>query len=230
MSVIKIPYGREILKLEIEPEHLKAVLEPESKAVAKKEEADIVRQALAEPIASPRLSELASKVHRVLLITSDHTRPLPSKITMPILLEEIRNNNPEIQIKILVATGFHRLTRPEELIARFGQKLCDKEDIIVHDSRDKKHLVFKSILPSGGELWLNNLVDWADLIVAEGFIEPHFFAGFSGGRKSILPGIAGTATVLANHCAAFIASTPGYAFCLGNRRTGLHPQRRPRCG
>jgi nickel-dependent lactate racemase len=212
MAIIKIPYGREILKLEIEPEHLKAVLEPESKAVAKKEEADIVRQALAEPIASPRLSELASKVHRVLLITSDHTRPLPSKITMPILLEEIRSRNPEIQIKILVATGFHRLTRPEELTARFGQKLCDKEDIIVHDSRDKKHLVFKGILPSGGELWLNNLVDWADLIVAEGFIEPHFFAGFSGGRKSILPGIAGTATVLANHCAAFIASE--------NARTG----------
>jgi nickel-dependent lactate racemase len=61
-------------------------------------------------------------------------------------------------------------------------------------------------LPSGGELWLNDLIDWADLIVAEGYIEPHFFAGFSGGRKSILPGIAGTETVLANHCAAFVAS------------------------
>ena len=213
MAVIKIPYGREQLSLEIEPEHLKAVLEPESKASAvKRTEKAIVRQALAEPVASPRLSELAAKTHRVLLITSDHTRPLPSKITLPILLEEIRINNPEVQIKILVATGFHRLTRPDELIARFGQKLCDKEEIIVHDSRDKKHLVFKGKLPSGGELWLNDLVDWADLIAAEGFIEPHFFAGFSGGRKSILPGIAGTATVLANHCAAFIASE--------NARTG----------
>ena len=213
MAVIKIPYGREQLSLEIEPERLKAVLEPESKAVeAKRTEQDIVRQTLAEPIASPQLSEIASKAHRVLLITSDHTRPMPSKITLPILLDEIRSQNPDVQVKILVATGFHRLTKPDELIARFGQKLCDKEEIIVHDSRDKKHLVFKGKLPSGGELWLNDLVDWADLIVAEGFIEPHFFAGFSGGRKSILPGIAGTATVLANHCAAFIASE--------NARTG----------
>ena len=213
MAVIKIPYGREQLSLEIEPEQLKAVLEPESKAPeVKRTEQDIVRQALAEPIASPQLSEIASKAHRVLLITSDHTRPMPSKITLPILLDEIRSQNPDVQVKILVATGFHRLTKPDELIARFGQKLCDKEEIIVHDSRDKKHLVFKGKLPSGGELWLNALVDWADLIVAEGFIEPHFFAGFSGGRKSILPGIAGTATVLANHCAAFIASE--------NARTG----------
>ena len=212
MAVIKIPYGRDIIKLEIEPEHLKAVLEPESQAAAKNAEEEIVRQALAEPVESARLADLAAKVKRVLVITSDHTRPLPSKITLPLLLAELRSKNPEVQVKILVATGFHRLTRPEELIARFGKKLYDKEDIIVHDSRDKKHLVFKGILPSGGELWLNDLVDWADLIVAEGFIEPHFFAGFSGGRKSILPGIAGTATVLANHCAAFIASE--------NARTG----------
>ena len=212
MAVIKIPYGHEILTLEIEPEHLKAVLEQETKAAEKKAEQEIVLQALAEPVASPRLSELASKAHRVLLITSDHTRPLPSKITLPLLLAELRSKNPTVQVKILVATGFHRLTRPEELIDKFGRKLCDREEIIVHDSRDKKHLVFKGTLPSGGELWLNNLVDWADLIVAEGFIEPHFFAGFSGGRKSILPGIAGTETVLANHCAAFIASN--------NARTG----------
>ncbi len=212
MAVIKIPYGREIITLEIEPEQLKAVLEPESQTAAKKAEEAIVRQALAEPVASARLADLAAKAKCVLVITSDHTRPLPSKVTLPLLLAELRSKNPEVPVKILVATGFHRLTRPEELIARFGKKLCDKEDIIVHDSRNSKHLVFKGFLPSGGELWLNDLVDWADLIVAEGFIEPHFFAGFSGGRKSILPGIAGTATVMANHCAAFIASE--------NARTG----------
>jgi nickel-dependent lactate racemase len=207
MTVIKIPYGRKHLTLEVAPERLKAVLEPESQTVAiKKTEQDIVRKALAKPIASARLADLAAKSNRVLLITSDHTRPLPSAITLPLFLEEIRRNNPSVQVKILVATGFHRLTRPEELIAKFGQELCQKEDIIVHDSRDRNHLVYKGKLPSGGDLWLNDLVDWADLVIAEGFIEPHFFAGFSGGRKSILPGIAGTETVMANHCAAFIAN------------------------
>jgi len=67
-------------------------------------------------------------------------------------------------------------------------------------------MCFKGILPSGGELWVNKLVDEADLLISEGFIEPHFFAGFSGGRKSILPGIASKKTVLWNHNAKFIAS------------------------
>jgi nickel-dependent lactate racemase len=205
--VIKIPYGREHLTVKIEPERLKAVLEPKVPSVGEvKTEPEIVRQALAEPIESKRLSELAAKSQRVLVITSDHTRPLPSAITLPLFLEEIRRDNPAVQIKILVATGFHRLTRPDELVSKFGKELCLREDIIVHDSRDRNHLVYKEKLPSGGDLWLNDLVDWADLIVAEGYIEPHFFAGFSGGRKSILPGIAGTETVLANHCAAFVAS------------------------
>ena len=205
--MIKIPYGREHLTVKIEPERLKAVLEPKVPSVGEvKTEPEIVRQALAEPIESKRLSELAAKSQRVLVITSDHTRPLPSAITLPLFLEEIRRDNPAVQIKILVATGFHRLTRPDELVSKFGKELCLREDIIVHDSRDRNHLVYKGKLPSGGDLWLNDLVDWADLIVAEGYIEPHFFAGFSGGRKSILPGIAGTETVLANHCAAFVAS------------------------
>ena len=207
MALITIPYGRGHLPLNVEPARLKAVLEPKAQSVgAIKTEHEIVRQALAEPVASQRLSDLAAKSQRVLVITSDHTRPLPSAITLPLFLEEIRRDNPAVQIKILVATGFHRLTRPDELVSKFGKELCKQEDIIVHDSRDKKHLVYKGKLPSGGDLWLNDLVDWADLVVAEGYIEPHFFAGFSGGRKSILPGIAGTETVLANHCAAFVAS------------------------
>ena len=207
MAPIKIPYGREQLTLDVKPECLKAVLEPVSQSVeAIQTEQEIVGQALVEPIESVRLADLTAKAHKVLLITSDHTRPMPSAITLPIYLEEIRSQNPDVQIKILVATGFHRLTKPEELVNKFGKELCQREEIIVHDSRDKKHLVYKGKLPSGGELWVNDLVDWADLVVSEGFIEPHFFAGFSGGRKSILPGIAGTETVLANHCAKFIAN------------------------
>ena len=126
-AVIKIPYGREHLTLNVEPERLKAVLEPKAQSVESvKTEQEIVRQALAEPIESKRLADLAAKSHRVLVITSDHTRPLPSAITLPLFLEEIRRNNPAVQIKILVATGFHRLTRPEELVSKFGKELCQQ--------------------------------------------------------------------------------------------------------
>lgn len=68
----------------------------------------------------------------------------------------------------------------------------------------KEKLVNIAVLPSGGECEINSIAIEADLLVAEGFIEPHFFAGFSGGRKSVLPGIAGRSTVLANHCSEFI--------------------------
>jgi nickel-dependent lactate racemase len=76
----------------------------------------------------------------------------------------------------------------------------------VHDSSDRSQLVFVDILPSGGELILNKLIMETELLISEGFIEPHFFAGFSGGRKSVLPGVAARETVLANHCSEFIQS------------------------
>ena len=165
----------------------------------------IVQEALDGPIKAERLCEMARDKKRILLVTSDHTRPMPSGITLPLLLGEIRKYNKNPEIKILIATGCHRPTTREEMIDKFGQEIVDKEQILNHDSKDKANLTYKGLLPSGGELWLNSLVDWADLVVAEGFIEPHFFAGFSGGRKSILPGIASAETVLANHCSEFIA-------------------------
>jgi len=124
---------------------------------------------------------------------------------MPIILDEIRKGNPEANITILVATGFHRASTKAELRDKYEDEIVDKEKIIIHDSRDKDSMVKVGILPSGGDLVLNKLAIKADLLVAEGFIEPHFFAGFSGGRKSILPGIASKETVLANRCSEFIA-------------------------
>jgi nickel-dependent lactate racemase len=121
-------------------------------------------------------------------------------------LEEVRRKNPSTQVKILIATGCHRPTTYEEMLIKFGKELVDREEFINHNCRDIDNMVYKGLLPSGGELWVNSLVDWADVVISEGFIEPHFFAGFSGGRKSILPGIAAEKTVLANHCSKFIAS------------------------
>lgn len=124
---------------------------------------------------------------------------------MPLLLEEIRRGNPQAQIHILLATGMHRPTTREELLEKLGPDIVAKETLLIHDSQRDADMVCKGILPSGGELWLNRQVDWADLTLAEGFIEPHFFAGFSGGRKAVLPGIASHKTVLYNHNAQFIA-------------------------
>jgi lactate racemase len=207
MTKIKIPYSKQFLEIEIPDNNLAAVLESKAhdyKAYGTQQE--IVNKALDNPIGSVRLEELVKGKKNLVLITSDHTRPVPSKITLPILLERIRKANPSIDIKILIATGFHRPTTREEMISKFGQEIVDNEVIINHMSEDENSVVRVGTLPSGGELWLNKLAMETELLISEGFIEPHFFAGFSGGRKSVLPGVASAKTVMANHCSEFIAS------------------------
>lgn len=202
---ISLPYARTRLETEIEDSRLNGVY-TSALPVAAADPGATVEAALDNPIGSPRLEELARGKRTAVVIASDHTRPVPSKILMPRILERLRRGNPEIEITILIATGFHRLTTREELVAKFGEKIVDEEKIVVHDSSDDSSLVEAGTLPSGGKLIVNRLVMEAELVCSEGFIEPHFFAGFSGGRKSILPGVVSRTTVLANHCAEFIAS------------------------
>lgn len=214
MAKVKIPYSTTFVEAEIPDKNLLAVLE--SKAhhyVSDVSETKLVERALDNPIGSRSLEELVENKKNMVLITSDHTRPVPSKITLPIVLRRIREVNPKIDITILIATGFHRATTKEEMISKFGEEIVNNEKIVNHVSWDKHDMEYVGILPSGGELWLNKLVMETELLISEGFIEPHFFAGFSGGRKSVLPGVAGKDTVLANHCSEFIASP--------NARTGI---------
>ena len=205
MKEIRIPFGRSEQCLHIEEGRLAAVLQPRRPPERNCPEEALVRQALERPIASPRLRDIAQGKKRVLVITSDHTRPVPSRITMPLLLREIRAGNPEADITILIATGMHRPTTQDELAAKLGEEIVGTERIVVHEAMKQEQMAYFGILPSGGELWLNKLVREADFVCAEGFIEPHFFAGFSGGRESILPGVASAKTVLYNHNALFIA-------------------------
>jgi len=203
---IELPYGRGKVVTDIPDDRLEALLVSRVEDFnTDRSQGEIVRQALNSPLASKPLKELVKGKNQVVIISSDHTRPVPSRITMPVLLEEINKGNPEAVITILVATGFHRPSTDRELEDKYGREIVNKVKIVNHDSRDKKQMIKIGSLPSGGELIINKLALEADLLIAEGFIEPHFFAGFSGGRKSILPGIASRETVLANHCSDFIA-------------------------
>ena len=206
MKEFMLPYGKETLKAEIEESHLAGVLLSELHSYkAPKSGPELVQEALEHPIGTPRLCDMAVGKKKIVVISSDHTRPVPSHIIMPLLLAEIRKGNPEAEITILISTGLHRLTTKDELEAKFGPEIINKEHIVVHDCDDKDNMVYLGKLPSGGDLIINRLAAEADLLVAGGLIEPHFFAGFSGGRKSVLPGVASRATVMYNHNSSFIA-------------------------
>jgi nickel-dependent lactate racemase len=166
----------------------------------------IVREAMEHPIGSERLSALAAGKRNCVIIISDHTRPVPSKDILPAMLYELRQGNPEIEITLLVATGCHRGTTKAELAEKLGETVLASEQIVVHDAADASANLEIGVLPSGAPLVIDRLAAEADLLIAEGFIEPHFFAGFSGGRKSVLPGVCDRVTVLGNHCSRFIDS------------------------
>ena len=205
MKTIQLPYGKETRTLRIEEKHLAGVLTSGMASFkAEKSPEELIRDALMHPVGTRPLRELAAGKNSVVVISSDHTRPVPSRLIMPQILHEIRCGNPDAEITILVATGLHRATTSEELRDRYGDEIVGKERIVVHDCDDREHLVCVGTLPSGGKLELNSIAVNADLLVAEGFIEPHFFAGYSGGRKSVLPGIASRASVMYNHNAGFI--------------------------
>ena len=206
MKEFLLPYGKEKLTAKIEDEHFAGVLLSELHSYkAPKSGAELVQEALEHPIGTPRLCDMAAGKKKIVVISSDHTRPVPSHIMMPLILAEIRKGNPDADITILISTGLHRSTTKEELAAKFGPEIMANEKIVVHDCDDKDNLVHLGKLPSGGNLIINRLAAEADLLVAEGFIEPHFFAGFSGGRKSVLPGVASRETVMYNHNSGFIA-------------------------
>jgi nickel-dependent lactate racemase len=241
MPVIEFPYGKESLSFNIPDHRFRGVLvsrlhragentaggevpavdggappaagaQAGGKIPAAKGEEALVDEALAGPLGTPPLHVLAEGKKKVVLIASDHTRPVPSRIIIPRMLAEIRRGNPGADVTILVATGCHRETTRAELEDKFGGEIMGRERILVHDC-DSPDMVNLGTLPSGGALVLNRLAAEAELLAAEGFIEPHFFAGFSGGRKSVLPGIAGRKTVVYNHNAEFIAHP--------NARTGV---------
>ena len=202
---IALPYGRDQLTAQLPDEEVNALLRGRlEEYVPSMGQEELIAQALAHPVGSPTLEELARGKENVVLIASDHTRPVPSRLLVPPMLEAVRRGNPRARITILIATGCHRDTTREELAEKFGEEILEQYPIVVHDCADEERLVTLGTLPSGGVLRLNRLAAEADLLISEGFIEPHFFAGFSGGRKSVLPGIASRETVYWNHNADFI--------------------------
>lgn len=183
-----------------------------------KTQQELVEDALDAPIGSESLEQLARGKRDIVIISSDHTRPVPSRVTMPILLRRIHAAAPEARVRILVATGMHRPSTHEELVNKYGEQIVANEEIVMHVATDDAAMTHIGTLPSGGECIINSVAANADLLIAEGFIEPHFFAGFSGSRKSVLPGVASYKTIMYNHNGEFVNDKNSRAGNLSHNR------------
>ncbi|NCO24621.1 MAG: transcriptional regulator [Candidatus Infernicultor aquiphilus] len=197
---MKLKYGKEEVRLILPDKNILQVLNLKEQEVLSNPE-EKLKYLLKNPIGSPSLKELIfqKKAQKILIIVNDITRPTPYKIILPPLLNELDEVGVNKEdIKFIIATGIHRDNSKEELSNIFGEDLISTYKFINHNA-DNPDLHYLGKLKSGNELWVSSLVSETDFIITTGVIVPHYFAGFSGGRKSILPGICGRKTIETNH-------------------------------
>jgi nickel-dependent lactate racemase len=162
-----------------------------------------LKKALQNPIASPPLRSLVDSSGRVGIIVNDITRATPSRLLLEEILAEIAHI-PKGQITLFNALGTHRPNSEPELRRMLGDRLVDEYRIVQNNAFDPATQACIGQTSLGHEIWLNRELLACDLKILTGFIEPHFFAGFSGGGKAIMPGMAGLKTILGNHSARMI--------------------------
>jgi len=163
------------------------------------DEVEEVKRSLRNPIEIERLKKIASSKKNILIILSDYTRAAPNDRMIPPLLEELESAGCKAEnITALVANGLHKPLPRSELEEFYGE-VSNLVELVNHDAEDDEQLVYLGRTSFGTKLWVNKLVVDYDLVIATGLIEPHLFAGYSGGRKSILPGVAGRESICQNH-------------------------------
>jgi len=161
-----------------------------------------VEHALDNPLGTAPLSELLArkKPSNVVIVVNDITRPTPYDLLLPPVLDRLAKAGvTDDQVTLLVATGIHDPHTPEQDLQVYGEEMVRRFKIVSHVSDDLDSLVHIGFLKSGAEFRVNRLVVDADFVIALGVVMPHYFAGFSGGRKSIMPGVAWKHTVERNH-------------------------------
>jgi nickel-dependent lactate racemase len=199
---VHLAYGKQGLDVEV-PESVR-VVEPRY-VPGLLDETTAIQQSLRAPIGVPPLHALVRRGDHVVVVHSDITRPMPNDRVLPVLVAELQEAGVERDdITLLNALGTHRRQTPQELVGMLGPEIVDRYRCLQHDIWDEENLVSLGQTNFGHSVCVNRIYMEADVKILTGFIEPHFFAGFSGGPKGVLPSIAGANSVLTNHGAKMI--------------------------
>jgi len=192
---LQVPYGKDgKLEAEIDDKCVLGVIEPNEVEIG--DEPEVIRRALANPIGSPSLKEFLKDALDVLFIVNDPTRPTPTARVIDMIQEDIVGH----KVSFIVATGIHRAPTEEEYIQIFSEKYYKKYKDVIHSHDAKRdEMVYLGTSKNGTEMKVNKRGVDAHKIVIISSVEPHYFAGYTGGRKSFLPGIAAHETIEQNH-------------------------------
>ncbi len=199
---IDIAFGKGSVAIDADPELAEwTVIRPVFEA-ALPDPATRFQEASRNPIGCGPLGEVASADARVVIVTSDGTRPVPNRQLIPWIVKELGVSDGNVTV--LLGNGTHRANTPDEIAEMFGKDLASEIEIRNHDAYDEGRNVCVGKGAGGSDIWMDRAYVEAEVRIVVGFIEPHFFAGFSGGAKGIVPGIAGIETILGLHRAELI--------------------------
>ena len=202
MYKVVLPIGKRTEEVMVPQDRLLYDIRGNEASVAESFEA-AARYALAHPIGSEPLEKIVQAGDKVAIVISDITRLCGTDKFLPVILDELNKIGvPDDDIKLVVATGTHRGHTPEEDVVVCGREVVKRVQIIQHDSRNEAELVEIGTTSFGTKVKLNRTVAEADKVIVTGAASLHPFAGFGGGRKAIMPGVAGYDTIMQNHCMA----------------------------
>ncbi len=203
---IAIPYGRENIFVYVDERHIGEVIYPND--VPTREEEPTLRQALENPTNSKTFTDFIKDATDILFLINDATRPTPTAKVLKVIYPMIKDRN----VRFLIATGMHRAPTPEEYVEIFGDLYGELRDrIFAHDAKEDADMVYLGASKNGTEMYVNKMAVEAHKIVIIGSVEPHYFAGYTGGRKSFLPGVASYKTIEQNHKLALKSSARALA-------------------
>lgn len=194
-TVIQVPYHNTFISVRLLPVNLLGVVEPND--VSNPESVrSIIEQSLLHPDGDENFYEFMQRPGPLLVIVNDGTRPTPTRL----IIDHIVSSLDKSDVTYIIATGVHRAPTDQEYRYIFGSHYepC-KSKIVVHDARKAEDMVYLGASKNGTEMYVNKLVMQVDKILVIGSVEPHYFAGYTGGRKGILPGIASYKTIEQNH-------------------------------
>jgi nickel-dependent lactate racemase len=203
MTRFEIPYGKEELTFEIPSEFKVTVAKGNPKpSIANIEKA--IKNALLNPINSKRLSDLIKEDDSVCIIVTDITRACPDQEILSGVINEIKSKTNPKNLTILIALGMHREMNYKEKIEKYGKNIVNNFQIIDHDATDDENLVSLGTTKNGTPIKISKFAYNSDFLISIGIVEPHQYAGYSGGYKTLSIGVAGDDTISKTHSRMFI--------------------------